>query len=75
MYGDPLMEKELGQIIRDSGLEAVKSLSVILERANGRCSPEEFELLRKGVGLAIGKIQMGVLEVVYREHPDLDDLK
>ncbi|HZZ93330.1 MAG TPA: hypothetical protein VFE23_12270 [Usitatibacter sp.] len=69
------MEKALGQFIRDNGLDAVKSLSAILERARDGCSPEQYELLRKGIGLAIGKIQMEVLEVVYREHPDLDDLK
>lgn len=69
------MEKELAEIVRHNGLEAVKSLSAILQSAQGRCSPEEFEVLRRAVGLSIGKIQMEVLEVVYREHPELDDLK
>ncbi len=69
------MEKELAEIVRHNGLEAVKSLSTILQRAQGRCSPEEFEVLRKGVGLAIGRIQMEILEVVNREYPELDDLK
>ena len=69
------MEKELAEIVRNNGLEAVKSLSAILPIAQGRCSPEEFEILRRAVGLSIGRIQMEVLEVVYREHPELDDLK
>jgi hypothetical protein len=42
--------------------------------AEDRCSLEQQEQIRRGVGLAIGKIQMEILEVINAAHPNLDDL-
>ncbi len=36
--------------------------------------PEEFERIKKAVGLAIGQVQSEVLEPVYSRYPDLDEL-
>jgi len=69
------MEKHIAEAVRRNSLHAVESLSRILEDAKGRCSPDEFETLKKGVGLAIGKIQVEILNQIYREYPELDDLR
>lgn len=36
---------------------------------------DEFALIKRGVVLSIGRIQTEILDIVYREYPDLDDLK
>jgi hypothetical protein len=46
----------------------------VLNKLQNRCSPEEYEKIKRGVGLAIGKIQTDLLDVVVATHPDLDDL-
>jgi hypothetical protein len=70
-----MIEKECALEIQDHALKAITELSLLLNRSQGRCSPERFEQLREGVGRAIGGIQMGILEVVISEFPELDDLK
>ena len=40
----------------------------------GRCSDERYEQLKEEIGRSIGQIQMGILEVLISEFPELDDL-
>jgi hypothetical protein len=47
----------------------------VLEVSRGTCSEEEYERLRKGVGHAIGAIQVHILNIVNTDHPELDDLR
>lgn len=50
-------------------------LSRILIIAEEGCAPDEIEHIRRGVGLSIGKIESTLLDLVYIDHPDLNDLK
>ena len=70
-----MIEKERAAEIRESALRAISELSRLLEACRGRCSDDDYERLRKGVGLSIGRIQTDLLDVVYSAYPDLDDLK
>lgn len=61
--------------LRDAALQAVSQLSQILVVSRGHCSAAEFERMKKGVGLAIGQVQTTILDPIYAQYPDLDDLK
>jgi len=61
--------------LRDVSLQAVSQLSRIVLLSRDRCSPEEFERIKKGVGLAIGQVQTEILDGIYSRYPELNDLK
>jgi hypothetical protein len=76
MYGKlEMIEKECAVDIQRHALHAITELTKLLNRAQGRCSAEKYEELREGVGRSIGAIQMGILEIVIAEYPELDDLQ
>ncbi len=70
-----MLEKNAALAIQQHALSAIESLHDALTSSIDHCSVDEFELIRKGVGTAIGDIQVDILELIYRQHPELDDLK
>lgn len=70
-----MIDKECAVEVKGSALKAVSELSRLLEACRGRCSDDDYERIRRGVGLSIGKIQTELLDLVYSAHPELDDLK
>ena len=75
MYGDFMIEKQCAIEIQEQALKAVRELSLLLNLSQNRCSPDKYEQIRMGVAKSIGEIQMGLLEVIIAEYPELDDLK
>lgn len=69
-----MIEKQCALDIKDHALKAITELTQLLNTSQGRCSQEEYERIKKGIGLSIGKIQTDVLDVVYAIHPELNDL-
>ncbi len=69
-----MIEKQCALDIRDHALKAITELTQLLNTSQGRCSQEEYDQIKKGIGLSIGKIQTDVLDVVYAAHPELNDL-
>ena len=69
-----MKDKQAASEIKKLSLSAIRDLTEILNVSRDSCSEEEFDCLRKGVGIAIGNIQTSVLDVIYSEHPELDDL-
>jgi len=70
-----MIEKECATEIRELALKAISELTQALNASRKRCSEEDYERIRKGVGLSIGKIQTDLLDVIYAAYPELDDLK
>ena len=70
-----MIEKECAIEVQRRALQAITELTKLLNQTQGRCSAERYEELREGVGRAIGSIQMGILEIVIAEYPELDDLQ
>jgi hypothetical protein len=68
------MTEEYASKVQLHALQAIKELSAILMMDKGDRSSEEYELIKEGIGRSIGQIQMGVLEPLYKEYPQLDDL-
>jgi hypothetical protein len=70
-----MIEKQIAVETRDHALKAISELSQMLNVIHGRCSHEDYERIKKGIGLSIGIIQCELLDIIYAEHPDLNDLK
>ncbi len=69
------MEKKIAIEIQERALEAVRALSGALSACEDRCSPEEYQQIKRGVGLSMGRIETELLGVIYAAYPELDDLK
>ena len=66
------MKKEEALKTQTLALEAIRNLTQILyviERT------PEYELLKKATGISIGRIQTDILDVIYKEYPEIDDLE
>jgi hypothetical protein len=76
MYRKPeMIERECAVEIQHYALQAIADLMRLLHQSHGHCSPESYEAIKEGVGRSIGSIQMGILELVIAEFPELDDIK
>jgi len=74
MQGDSLMDRQLAVEVQQHALDAIRSLSDALDACKDRCSANEYEQLKRGVGLSMGRIETELLAVIYKAFPDLDDL-
>lgn len=71
-----MIEKQWATQIQEHALRAISELSDVLDISQGRCSPEEYESIKRSIGRAIGIITTELLDdVVYKAYPELDDLK
>jgi hypothetical protein len=50
---------------------AIAKLSETLEVTERSVTPDEYETLKRGAGIAIGRISHEMLDPIYRQHPDL----
>jgi hypothetical protein len=69
------LDRRLAGEIKDHGLRAIVELTSALNCCYERCSPEEYEIIKRAVGISIGRLDLELLGFVYAQHPDLDDLK
>lgn len=68
------MTEEYASKVQSHALQAIKELSAILTVDKDSHFSEEYELIKEGIGRSIGQIQMGVLELLYKAYPELDNL-
>ena len=69
------MDKEMAIEVQSHALNAIRSLSEALSVCENRCSPEEYQQIKRGVGLSMGRIETELLGVIYAAYPEIDDLK
>ena len=70
-----MIEKKCAVEIHEHALKAISELSQALNLSQNRCSLEKYEQIKRGVGLAIGEIPTEILEKIYAEFPELNDLQ
>jgi len=70
-----MIERDAAIEIQGHTLHAIEALSRALDSAVGKCSDEDFQVIKRGVGLSMGRIQMEILEVINSQYPELDNLK
>ncbi len=70
-----MVKKEIALQIQTRALNAVKELNIILSEKEDKCSAEDYTIIKRGVGLSLGTIQMEILEYINHQYPEIDDLK
>lgn len=70
-----MIERDAAIEIQGHARKACEALTSALNSAVGRCSEDDFMLIKRGVGRCLGDIQMDLLEIINSQYPELDDLK
>ena len=70
-----MMEKKTAIEIQQHALVAIRAESDALSSCENQCSLEEYQQIKRGVGLSMGRIETELLGVIYDAYPELDDLK
>lgn len=70
-----MIEKNLSVQIKKRSLAAIAELDSIVSDVRDKCTEEDFKIIKHGVGMSIIKIIDNLLEPIYRQHPELDDLR
>ncbi len=69
-----MIEKSIAIEIKARALRAVAELDGIIVSFRETLSEEDMRIVKRGVGLSIGKIQIELLRPVYDQDPEIDDL-
>ena len=69
-----MIEKEQALLVQSRSLAAIRELVAMLSEIKDHCPVEDFETIKRGVGLSIGTIQMDILEFINKQYPEIDDL-
>jgi hypothetical protein len=75
LQGNIMISKDVAEKIHRSALNSIVELGALLQDVSGTCSEADFETIKKGVGISIGTIQTLVMDPLYVDYPELDDLK
>ena len=68
------MNKESAIEIKKHALSAIENLNKILPIAQKQCSQDEYLAIKRRVGASIGEIQVALLDPIYEDFKELDDL-
>src|ERR1700730_17530007 len=55
---DLMLKKQDAKITRHHALNAIQELAALFHFSTDKCSPEQHDEMRRGVGLAMGKIKV-----------------
>jgi hypothetical protein len=75
MHGVVMIDRTCAIDVKESAMGAITELTSALRVCEGRCSPEEYEEIRRGVGLSIGAVHDGLLREIFRAYPELNHLR
>lgn len=70
-----MIDKFLAESIKRRSLSAIAELDAIVSEAQDKCSAEEIASIRGAVGLVIAHIAEQLLEPVFQQYPEIDDLR
>jgi|EndMetStandDraft_7_1072992.scaffolds.fasta_scaffold4309219_1 hypothetical protein len=66
------MNRDQALSIKAKALAAIEELASVLSIVEGKVPDGEFEQVKKGIGRAIGSIEIQVNAHLYRQFPDLE---
>lgn len=69
-----IVKKEQAIEVKNLSLSVVRDLTNILHITEKNIPQDEYEKLKEGVGRTIGEIQIRLLDLIYSQHPELNDL-
>jgi hypothetical protein len=67
------MKKKLALKAKSRALKAIELLHSIV-KLDADWTPEDMQLLKRGIGISIGTIEVDLLTVIYKKFPELDNL-
>lgn len=70
-----MVKKEIALRVQRGSLNAIIELTSLLDEIRDQCADEDFDVVKRGGGLSIGRIQMKLLEPLYKHYPEIDDLR
>ena len=70
-----MIDKTTAIQVQQRALSAIRELMTILSEIDGKCSEQDYQCIKRGVGLSVGRVQMEILEILNAQHPDIDDLR
>ena len=70
-----MIQIEVAINIKERVLAVVAELGSIVSDVKDSLSPDDLEIVMHGAGLSIGTIGTELLEPIFRQHPEIDDLK
>ena len=70
-----MLDKQIAIRIKEHSLRATVELSTLLVEIQDKVSSEDYEIIKRGIGRTIGRIQLEILDFVYYQHPELDHHK
>ena len=65
------MEKNIAEETSLLALKVSSTLDNHLKKLQETCSKDEFEIMRKGIGLVMGYLYTDVMEPLWSMHPEL----
>ncbi|WP_367434248.1 hypothetical protein [Snodgrassella alvi] len=71
---EPYNEKNHAQNINNISINSISSLTKLLTEMEGQLSDEEYKILKRGIGIVIGELQIRVLNFIYQQYPELSDI-
>lgn len=69
------MDIECAKEIQVNILRAIEHLSLALIAAKDKCSDDDYEKIKKSIGILIGKADTEILCFIYEKYPELNHLK
>lgn len=66
------MNRDQALKIQAKALAAIEELTSVLDAVKDELSAQEFEQVKKSIGLAIGSIELKVNAPLYRQYPELE---
>jgi hypothetical protein len=70
-----MVKKETALLIQKRAMNIVAKLDNLLSEIHDQCTDEDYQIIKRGVGLSIGRILTEILEPIYKQHPEIDDLR
>ncbi|MGE9548147.1 hypothetical protein [Snodgrassella sp. CS2] len=68
------MKKNYAKNINNISIDFISSLTKLSAEMEGQLSDEEYKILKRGIGIVIGELQIRVLDFIYQQYPDLSDI-
>jgi len=69
-----MIDKAMAEQIHQASLNAIVELSTLLRDVEATCPNQDYQKIKRGIGLSIGTIQTELMDLLYVDHPELDDL-
>ena len=69
------IDREVAIEMKDASLEVIRALSKLAQIGSANFKEADFAEMKRFIGMTIGGVDETILVHIYRQYPELDDLK